>query len=826
MKRNGPYRYPIARLIVLAALFTAFFIAESYASDYAFTVSGRKTYLNSREFLVKGLRCSNALVSDTSADQLIRNLDVLTSYGVNTISVYFMGSRFGDVKGYNVDATLNPIYAERMGRIIEAADERGMVVLVGCLYWGGSRSKWEGWTQVRAEAAVANTVRWLKDNDYRNVFVDIDNEGMAKRASGFDSRGMVIAGKKVDSDCIIATNFRGEPPPESDLGIHFSKKAPDKPYIESEATPGNAPGGYWGKYSKQTGYYNYINIGVYNEAMKRDQIAATARHLDNGHGYMCASTWLQCVPPYGPNHKPGGDGSKSDPGIRWWLEFLRDKYGPYTPPPHQRRSGSDLPQTGIWQRFEASLKNDKKYADPFRDVSLDVVYTAPNGRKLAFWGFYDGADTWKIRFMPSVTGRWRYEARFSDGRPGIEGQFECVKSDVRGMISAYGDNPIWFGFKDDGPVLLRSFHVGDRFFAENFEPSKRKAFLDWAQQQGYNMLSIASHYLNRTTEGRGKGWKSPNLWDSDAKKPVPSEYRKAEAILDDLAARKIIVFPFAGFFGRDSDYPQRPSDQSLYIKYTLARIAPYWNVMFNLAGPEPRLGSKAFLNDQIDRLGEQIAEFDPFGHLLSVHNRTGDDEFGDKTYTSFITLQGPKTLNREKLRRGLLRNLECGKPLYAQETLWAGNKNHPRYSLEDLRKNAYTLMFSGATLNFAENSGNSSSGFSGDMDLGRKNQKVHDAVKSVWDFFEPLPFCDLSPRPDLVDKGSCLAKAGERYLVYLPSGDPVNVSVRNGPYKVIWIDARNPSRRHESEPTTDGANLSAPADGDDWVLHLVRHDLY
>jgi hypothetical protein len=165
------------------------------------------------------------------------------------------------------------------------------------------------------------------------VFVDVDNGGMAKRAKGFDNRLMVIAGKKADPACVIATNFKGPPPPEADLGIHFSKKVPGKPYVESEGTPTNAPGGYWGKYSKKPDYYNYINIGIYNDQMKANQKAITVEHLDNGHGYMCASTWLQCPPPSGPNNCPGGDGTKDSPGIRWWLEFVRDRYGPYWPPP-------------------------------------------------------------------------------------------------------------------------------------------------------------------------------------------------------------------------------------------------------------------------------------------------------------------------------------------------------------------------------------------------------------------------------------------------------------------------------------------------------------
>jgi hypothetical protein len=317
---------------ITAALATVLLLGNlAGAGNHVFTVRGEKTCLDGQEILVRGLRCSNALISDRTTQELIDNLDVFAKYGVNTVSAYFMGSRFGDVKGYNEDATLNPVYSGRMGRIIEAADRRGMIVLVGCLYWSTSRAKWDHWTQAEANRAVANTVRWLRGNNYRNVFVDVDNEGMARAAKGFDNRQMVLSGKAQDARCVIATNFRGEPPAEADLAIHHSRRAAGKPYIESEASPGNAPGGYWGAYSKREGSYNYVNIGVYTDAMKAEQIEQTKAHLSRGEGYMLASTWLQCVPPYGPNHTPGGDGTQADPGIRWWLEFLRGTYGPYTP---------------------------------------------------------------------------------------------------------------------------------------------------------------------------------------------------------------------------------------------------------------------------------------------------------------------------------------------------------------------------------------------------------------------------------------------------------------------------------------------------------------
>jgi len=131
---------------------------------------------------------------------------------------------------------------------------------------------------------------------------------------------------------MIATNYRGEPVAEADLAIHFSKKVKGKPYIETEGTPGpTAIGPYWKGHSRRTNLYNYVNIGEYTEQMKARQKAKTIKHLNNGNGYMMSSTWLQCVPPYGPNPRPGGNGTKEDLGIKWWLEFLKETYDPYVP---------------------------------------------------------------------------------------------------------------------------------------------------------------------------------------------------------------------------------------------------------------------------------------------------------------------------------------------------------------------------------------------------------------------------------------------------------------------------------------------------------------
>jgi len=61
----------------------------------------------------------------------------------------------------------------RLQRILDRADELGMVAIVGYFYFGQDQ-------RVKDEAAVrrvvVNATKWLLDRDYRNVLVEINNE--------------------------------------------------------------------------------------------------------------------------------------------------------------------------------------------------------------------------------------------------------------------------------------------------------------------------------------------------------------------------------------------------------------------------------------------------------------------------------------------------------------------------------------------------------------------------------------------------------------------------------------------------------------------------
>jgi hypothetical protein len=73
----------------------------------------------------------------------------------------------------DAEGNLRPAYMSRMARILDRADQLGMVAIAGYFYFGQDQ-------RVKDEAAirkaVTNATNWLLDRDYRNVLVEVNNE--------------------------------------------------------------------------------------------------------------------------------------------------------------------------------------------------------------------------------------------------------------------------------------------------------------------------------------------------------------------------------------------------------------------------------------------------------------------------------------------------------------------------------------------------------------------------------------------------------------------------------------------------------------------------
>jgi hypothetical protein len=113
--------------------------------------------------------------------ELVAALPEWRRHGVLAFTVNLQG---GSPEGYSKeqpwentaidpDGGLRPEYMARLARLLDRADELGMVAIVGYFYFGQDQ-------RVRNEdavkRAVANATNWLLDRDYRNVLVEVDNE--------------------------------------------------------------------------------------------------------------------------------------------------------------------------------------------------------------------------------------------------------------------------------------------------------------------------------------------------------------------------------------------------------------------------------------------------------------------------------------------------------------------------------------------------------------------------------------------------------------------------------------------------------------------------
>lgn len=103
------------------------------------------------------------------------------AHGLLAITVNFQG---GSPEGYSksqpwisgafeADGALRPDFADRMKRVLNAADANGMVVILGYFYFGQDQ-------RLRDEAAVIHATdaatQWLLDGGWRNVIVEVNNE--------------------------------------------------------------------------------------------------------------------------------------------------------------------------------------------------------------------------------------------------------------------------------------------------------------------------------------------------------------------------------------------------------------------------------------------------------------------------------------------------------------------------------------------------------------------------------------------------------------------------------------------------------------------------
>lgn len=195
-------------------------------ADDKWYLNGKITYPGARaEGLLMNVRMVNSVFEDAkrtdfdpeaNTDKFTRQIPDYFAHGVRAFTINLQGGMPGYEGAVNSaftpDGSLRQEYLKRMGRVIEACDREGVVVILGCYYWRQTHIL-QGEAAVRT--GVVNAVQWVKKNGFTNVVLEIANEfdiGGFKPSMLGTPEGqveLIQLAKKTAPDLLVSTSGRG-----------------------------------------------------------------------------------------------------------------------------------------------------------------------------------------------------------------------------------------------------------------------------------------------------------------------------------------------------------------------------------------------------------------------------------------------------------------------------------------------------------------------------------------------------------------------------------------------------------------------------------------
>lgn len=495
-------------------------------------------------------------------------------------------------------------------------------------------------------------------------------------------------------------------------------------------------------------------------------------------------------------------------------------------------------------------------------ADLAVRFTAPSGKQVTRPGFYDGGQTYRVRFLPNEEGKWSYATvAQAAGLANGSGTFEVRKSpDAKNLFLRHGpirvskdgthlehlDGTPFFFLGDtvwNGPLLAKRDHW--------------ETFLRDRVDKGFSAIQFVMYAPWRTAPTNAEG-QVAFAGDKDVV-INPDFYRRMDERMDAIADDGLLSVPVLlwAWSKKDAGQALPEADAIRVIRYQLARYQAH-PVLWILNGDGKYEGEVA---DRWKRIGRavfepKVAEPDAYHPPVTMHpvgrqwpyaNFRGErwlDVYGYQSGHSAAPdalrwiHSGPvgKEWQREPAKPYL--NLE---PPYEAHLFSATKKP---FTAHDVRRAAYwsLLVAPAAGLTYGGHgiwSWQEVEGLPFDhpyTGVAKPWQQAKDLpgaadMGRMANFFRSIDWTRLRPDPGLLAEqpgtadpakfvAAARSEAGDLTVFYLPAGGEVRVQpgrIRAG-LKPEWFDPRTGDRRPAAE---QGNSVYAAPDGQDWVL-LMR----
>ncbi len=478
-----------------------------------------------------------------------------------------------------------------------------------------------------------------------------------------------------------------------------------------------------------------------------------------------------------------------------------------------------------WTPQDFAFKATSGAANPFL-VSFSARVSGPDGAEFTLPGFYDGADTWKIRVSPTAEGAWTLvtESELSE----LNDQrvsFTCVPNDdpnVHGVLRVDAQHPHHFIFDDGTRFFMQGYEYDWLWALDMDKPGVPtiEASLDILARHGFNYV-IVNSFAYDTSWRKGKtsddDYGPPLLyaWGGSNQMPDHSRMNLAfwqhyDQMMTALAERGIQAHMFIKVYNKAVNWPERGSEEEqLFFRWLVARYAAYPNVIWDFSKEAHNEKNLAYKQDWLKWLREN----DPYHHLITVHD---DDKANDSgaydELTDFRADQAHQNYHAQILRQRERRAW----PVANVESDYEFGPGGPEdktygvvHSPEETIRCAWEIALAGGY--------NAYYYTYTAWDVVRPLDVPQGYVyyKHFGDFWRNTQFWQLHPSDQLVDTGWCLAHPGREYVVFQNDATPFTLEIAGAtsPLQAEWFHPHTGERTSAGTLSNGTAQLTPP---DNW----------
>ena len=490
-------------------------------------------------------------------------------------------------------------------------------------------------------------------------------------------------------------------------------------------------------------------------------------------------------------------------------------------------------QVGLYDVWEKKVLNSKTYSNPFdySVIELKATFTSPSGKKVNFFGFYDGngaggqtGNVWKLRFMPDKVGTWTYTYSWTDGTQGGSGSFTVVDTGLPGPLKIATDNSWYLMTARGTPFHFRGYKIsGVKWFAADPITTSLSSFQNVVNGKmvgKYNVTMVVGPGYTRWAEDNNNT--QEQWWPYTGSSFDFTRYNlKVWKVWDDhmnlYANKKIYAVPFA-LMSQNAGESLGVTGMKKFYRYFIARNASYWH----LFGWNPTWEWTDILSEsQVNEIMQYVKSINPFTRLLTIH---------DTMRTSFKTW-GNLTLRQRQSRTvfagngrsyggagGTNSSSFLNFPIIGSEDIWetpSGLWKQPRNRTE-VRRGAWGIQMAGVMPIYSEWTTEINGNGKGESDIRR-----------MFDFFySKTKYRQYKQLNHLVSSSArqiASGKQGLEYLVYDENGGSITINLSgaggSNAFDVLWYNPTSGATQNGGK-VTGGASrtLNSPFSADTVLL--------